>query len=144
MNSRGLEPGGGHGEGCLGDRCGAPRARVRRIKSEDPAVARAQAFLIKAQREVGSWPMTSRPRAQLGIRATSLVPIIGAGSAWAVLGLVRSRGPSRSSRRRSTIPDQVLFRAWTQAGLAAMLAQEDVESKRPLADSPVDTHEHSF
>ena len=59
--------------------------------SKDPAIARAQAFLIKTQREDGSWPMTSRPRAHLGIRAKDLVPIIGAGSAWAVLGMVRSR-----------------------------------------------------
>lgn len=61
------------------------------VKSTEPAIARAQAFLTKTQREDGSWPMTSRPRAHLGIRAKNLVPIIGAGSAWAVLGLVRSR-----------------------------------------------------
>lgn len=54
------------------------------------AIARGQAFLIKTQRSDGSWPMTSRPTAPRGKGSTSLIPITGAGSAWAVLGLVRS------------------------------------------------------
>jgi Squalene-hopene cyclase C-terminal domain len=62
-----------------------------RLNASDPAIARAQAFLIKTQREDGSWPMTSRPTKPGGKGATSLIPITGAGSAWAVLGLVRSR-----------------------------------------------------
>lgn len=57
----------------------------------DPAITRGQAFLIMSQRDDGSWPMTSRQRAQGGERAKNLIPITGAGSAWAVLGLVRSR-----------------------------------------------------
>jgi len=61
------------------------------VKSREPAISRGQAFLIKTQREDGSWPMTSRPRDHNGARAMNLVPITGAGSAWAVLGLVRSR-----------------------------------------------------
>jgi squalene-hopene/tetraprenyl-beta-curcumene cyclase len=61
------------------------------IKSEDAAVQRAQAYLAATQREDGSWPMTSRP-AKLGDKpATNLTPITGAGSVWAVMGLVRSR-----------------------------------------------------
>ncbi|MBI2824589.1 MAG: hypothetical protein HYX69_07885 [Planctomycetia bacterium] len=60
------------------------------IKSADPAVQRAHAFLIKTQREDGSWPMTSRPIAPGGAGSTSLIPITGAGSAWAVMGLARS------------------------------------------------------
>ena len=58
---------------------------------DEPAVARAKAFLVRTQREDGSWPMTSRPVRPGGEGSKSLVPITGAGSAWAVLGLVRSR-----------------------------------------------------
>ncbi len=60
------------------------------FKSADPAVARAQAFLVATQRDDGSWPMTSRPTKPGDTGATSLIPIVGAGSSWAVLGLVRS------------------------------------------------------
>jgi len=56
------------------------------------AVARGQAFLVKTQRADGSWPMTSRPISPDRPGSTSLIPITGAGSAWAVLGLVRSAG----------------------------------------------------
>jgi len=61
------------------------------ISSDDPVVQRAHAYLIKTQLDNGSWPMTSRPTVPGGKGSTSLVPITGAGSAWAVLGLVRSR-----------------------------------------------------
>ena len=61
------------------------------IKPDDPLIARAHAFLIKTQRSDGSWQMTSRPVKPGGKGSTSLIPITGAGSAWAVLGLVRSR-----------------------------------------------------
>jgi Squalene-hopene cyclase N-terminal domain len=61
------------------------------IKPNEPVIARAQAFLINTQRDDGSWPMTSRPTIPGGNGSTSLIPITGAGSAWAVLGLVRSR-----------------------------------------------------
>ena len=61
------------------------------MKPDEPAIARAQAFLIRTQREDGSWPMTSRPVKPGGEGSKSLIPITGAGSAWAVLGLVRSR-----------------------------------------------------
>jgi hypothetical protein len=61
------------------------------LKSEDVAVERAQAFLSATQREDGSWPMISRPTKPGGEGSKSLIPITGAGSAWAVLGLVRSR-----------------------------------------------------
>jgi hypothetical protein len=62
------------------------------IKADEQAIARGQAFLLKTQRLDGSWPMTSRPTAPGGKGSTSLIPITGAGSAWAVLGLVRSGG----------------------------------------------------
>src|SRR6185295_19881070 len=60
------------------------------IKPDDPAITRGQAFLTKTQRDDGSWPMTSRPMKPGGEGAKSLIPITGAGSAWAVLGLARS------------------------------------------------------
>ena len=40
-----------------------------------------QAFLIKTQRDDGSWPMTSRPTKPGGEGSKSLIPITGAGSA---------------------------------------------------------------
>lgn len=61
-----------------------------RIAPGAPAVARGRAFLIRTQRDDGSWPMTSRPTAPEGKGSESLIPIVGGGSAWAVLGLVRS------------------------------------------------------
>ncbi len=61
------------------------------IESHDPAVERAQAFLMKTQRDDGSWPMTSRPARPDDKGAHNLIPITGAGSAWAVMGLARSR-----------------------------------------------------
>jgi hypothetical protein len=64
---------------------------VAGVGSDDAAIARGHAFLVHTQREDGSWPMTSRPIPPDGKGATSLVPITGAGSAWAVLGLARSR-----------------------------------------------------
>jgi hypothetical protein len=60
------------------------------FKPDDPVVERAHAFLVKTQRDDGSWPMTSRPTKPGGEGSKSLVPIIGAGSAWAVIGLARS------------------------------------------------------
>jgi len=59
-------------------------------RSNDAALARGQAFLIKTQRADGSWAMTSRPTEPGGQGSVSLIPITGAGSAWAVLGLVHS------------------------------------------------------
>jgi hypothetical protein len=61
------------------------------LKPDEPVIARAHAFLIMAQRDDGSWPMTSRPVKPGGEGSKSLIPITGAGSAWAVLGLARSR-----------------------------------------------------
>jgi squalene-hopene/tetraprenyl-beta-curcumene cyclase len=60
------------------------------IKPDEAVIRRAHAFLVKTQRDDGSWPMTSRPTKPGGKGSTSLIPITGAGSAWAVLGLVRS------------------------------------------------------
>lgn len=61
------------------------------IGSGDARIQRAQAFLVKTQRDDGSWPMTSRPAKPGDKGAKNLVPIIGAGSAWAILGLVCSQ-----------------------------------------------------
>jgi hypothetical protein len=60
------------------------------IKPNEPTISCARAFLVKTQHEDGSWPMTSRPTTPGSKGAISLIPITGAGSAWAVLGLVRS------------------------------------------------------
>ena len=61
------------------------------VKPDDPAIVRGRGFLAATQREDGSWPMTSRPLKPDGGGAKNLIPITGAGAAWAVLGLVRSR-----------------------------------------------------
>jgi hypothetical protein len=61
------------------------------MKAVEPAIARGRGFLVKAQRDDGSWPMTSRPTKPGGERSKSLIPITGAGTAWAVLGLVRTK-----------------------------------------------------
>jgi hypothetical protein len=60
--------------------------------ADDLAIVRGQQFLISTQRDDGGWPMTSRPIKPDGKGSGSLIPIIGGGSAWAVLGLVRSGG----------------------------------------------------
>jgi hypothetical protein len=54
-----------------------------------PEIRRAVTFLVANQKEVGSWPMTSRshPGAK---PMTNPVPITYFGSAWATLGLLRS------------------------------------------------------
>lgn len=74
-----------------GPRAGALCLGHAGLKSDDPAIARGQAFLVKTQREDGSWPMTSRPVKYQGKESDGGIAITGAGSAWAVLGLVRSR-----------------------------------------------------
>jgi hypothetical protein len=61
------------------------------LNADEPVIARARDFLMKTQRDDGSWPMTSRPTKPGGEGSKSLIPITGAGSAWAVLGLVRSK-----------------------------------------------------
>lgn len=61
-------------------------------KPDEGPISRGLAFLIKTQLADGSWSMTSRPTSPGGEGSTSLIPITGAGSAWAVLGLVRSAG----------------------------------------------------
>jgi hypothetical protein len=60
------------------------------IKPNEAVITRAHAFLAQTQRDDGSWPMTSRPTTPGGNGSTSLIPITGAGSAWAVMGLARS------------------------------------------------------
>jgi squalene-hopene/tetraprenyl-beta-curcumene cyclase len=55
-------------------------------------VQRAVAFLVRSQKEDGSWPMVGRAHPG-AVPAKNLVPITYFGSAWAVLGLVRS-GPA--------------------------------------------------
>ena len=59
-------------------------------KPDDPAVAKARAFLARTQRADGSWEMASRPGGPGGKSAKNLAPITYVGSAWAILGLIRS------------------------------------------------------
>jgi squalene-hopene/tetraprenyl-beta-curcumene cyclase len=59
--------------------------------SGDDAIRRGQAFLVSTQRADGSWPMISRPTKPGGEGSKSLIPIVGAGSSWAVIGLARSQ-----------------------------------------------------
>lgn len=59
-------------------------------KPDESAIAKAQAFLIKSQLPDGSWEMASRPGGPGGKSAKNTEPISHVGSAWAVLGLMRS------------------------------------------------------
>jgi hypothetical protein len=61
------------------------------LEPGDAVISGAHEFLVKNQRDNGSWPMTSRPIKPGDKGATNLIPITGAGSAWAVIGLSRSR-----------------------------------------------------
>ena len=60
------------------------------IGPQDAAIRKAQSFLVRGQRDDGGWAMKSRPTMPGGKGSTNTVPIVGAGSAWGVLGLVRS------------------------------------------------------
>ena len=60
------------------------------VNPGDEAVRKAQSFLAKTQRPDGAWTMPSRAIFRNGKPATNLEPITHAGSAWAVMGLVRS------------------------------------------------------
>lgn len=60
------------------------------LRRDNCSIQRAHQFLADSQRDDGSWPMTSRPTKPGGEGSTSLVPITGAGAAWAVMGLVRT------------------------------------------------------
>ena len=60
------------------------------VKRGDEAVRKAQSFLSKTQREDGAWAMVSRAIMRDGKPPRNLEPITHAGSAWAVMGLVRS------------------------------------------------------
>jgi hypothetical protein len=68
------------------------------VKPDDEAVRKGQAFLAKTQREDGGWAMVSRAIMRDGKPPKNLEPITHAGSAWAVLGLVRS-APGRTDAK---------------------------------------------
>jgi hypothetical protein len=67
-------------------------------QADDASIARGREFLTQTQRGDGSWPMTSRPTKPGGEGSPGLIPITGAGSAWAVLGLVRTAAPEFKSQ----------------------------------------------
>jgi hypothetical protein len=62
------------------------------VKPADEGICKGQSFLTKIQRQDGGWPMVSRAIMRNGKPPTNLDPITHAGSAWAVMGLVRSSG----------------------------------------------------
>ena len=67
------------------------------VPLNDPAIAKAQAFLVKSQYVGGSWAMISRPGGPGGKSAKNQAPIGYAGTAWAVMGLMRSSpAPSKA------------------------------------------------
>ncbi|MBX3415676.1 MAG: terpene cyclase/mutase family protein [Pirellulales bacterium] len=63
---------------------------VAGVPHDDTAIVRGQEFLRTTQREDGSWEMVSRPTKPDDTSKPGPIPITGAGSAWGVLGLVRS------------------------------------------------------
>ena len=65
--------------------------RTRTLCPTIPRSNAAHAFLVRTQRDDGSWSMISRPVKPGGEGSKSLIPITAAGSAWAVLGLTRTR-----------------------------------------------------
>lgn len=64
----------------------------------DEAVRKGQSYLAETQREDGGWTMISRSIMRDGKPPKNLEPITHAGSAWAVLGLVRSAPITQSSK----------------------------------------------
>ena len=54
------------------------------LNPEAACLRRGVAFLTRTQLSDGGWPMASR------VKAKNLVPIKGAGTAWAVLALIRA------------------------------------------------------
>ena len=65
---------------------------VAGVKTDQAQVQRGVAFLVRTQKDDGSWPMT--PRSHTGATpATNPVPITYFGSAWATLGLMRTVAP---------------------------------------------------
>jgi squalene cyclase len=59
------------------------------VKRDQDAIRRGIAFLTTTQKEDGSWPMTRRGHPGVTPSA-NLWPITHFGSAWAMLGLIRS------------------------------------------------------
>ena len=64
----------------------------------DPAVEKARSFLVQSQLPGGPWAMNSRPNPRDGKSAKNLAPIAFSGSAWAVLGLMRSAPPATNQK----------------------------------------------
>lgn len=68
----------------------------------DDAISRATAFLMRTQRDDGSWQMASRPARPGDTGAQNLIPITGAGTAWAIIGLAHAG--IRSTNSSKTLP----------------------------------------
>ena len=68
----------------------------RKLGTDYPATVKARDFLLKTQTSDGSWPMTSRPRADRPEEgpAKNLEPIIYFATAWATLALLEHLPPA--------------------------------------------------
>jgi squalene-hopene/tetraprenyl-beta-curcumene cyclase len=68
----------------------------RSLRTDHPAAVKARDFLLKTQTPDGSWPMTSRPRADRPEEgpAKNLEPITYFATAWAVLALLQYLSPT--------------------------------------------------
>ena len=68
----------------------------RSVGTDHPAAVKARDFLLKTQTPDGSWPMTSRPRADRPEEgaAKNLEPITYFATAWAVLALLQHLPPA--------------------------------------------------
>jgi len=68
----------------------------RSVGADHPAAVEARDFLLKTQMPDGSWPMTSRPRADRPEEgpAKNLEPITYFATAWAVLALLQHLPPA--------------------------------------------------
>ena len=62
------------------------------VRPDSAEIQRGARFLTANQKEDGSWPMVSR------VHAKNLGPITGAGTGWAVLGLIRATAKAEPSR----------------------------------------------
>jgi Prenyltransferase and squalene oxidase repeat len=112
------------------------------VKPDDPAIRGGQAFLAKAQRDDGSWPMTSRPANPGSAGAKSLIPITGAGAAWAVLGLARTAipaGPGDGGAGPAGVPTRDKPAA-VRADVLVAVEQELVRLAKRAEGEPGPTH----
>lgn len=74
--------------------------------SNDPAILKAHEYLTKTQVKGGSWEMASRPGGPGGKSAKNVEPISHVGTAWAVLGLMKTSAPIAKLDREPSRPSK--------------------------------------